>query len=1434
MSMHRRLAGWAGLVLAGVFGLSAGAATKLDGTAWVMENDALNVSVATDTGRLSVLHKTTGLLWAQEDPRERQAAEKPVTVRRCATPPVIDGDAADWPNKDWIWLPWVGENGEANLSGGAQVMWDDQFLYVHVRMRDDQVAFGGESTEGWWEADSVELWIDSVQVGLHLCPGKEAAVDSKGVPFKDARLAVKLIPSDKLPGYAVELAMPLAHFPVLRDPVTGIRFHLAVGENDADPKPGEPVRRKAQGYFPSTWVHSVPATFAVAVLADTDGTAPPLTRDNDRTIGVGDGAVANVRKGSSRNAIAYDLSVARGQPQPLALAVELSLLGDDPVLDVRITCTTGDATRIKTFQHPAALFPPAPETYFMATANGCDGRYVPVGDKRFRASRLATYGYDMPWVAVTDGRQGMVAITMTPADSFIQMQSRCGDEARLGFPGFGWQPSKGTFAVERLGRLVFYDQGGHVKACKIYRGIAREQKLVRTLTEKAKANPDVHKLMGAVDWWGGNGVGFVREAVAAGMTHGLVNGRWSPEAMAEMVRLGWLVGEYDNYVDIDDSPTIDREKAPVAEHAVVKEDGEFMTAWISRDKDMNPTHTFMKHCTAKQVECAKVIIPELLKTHPYNARFLDVTPAEGLIECYSTVHPTTRSSDIANRQALCRYVSEEVNLVTGGEHGRFWSAPVLHYHEGMMGGGFYSWPAGYLRDPKDRSEISQEYLDYGINPANRAPLYELVFHDCVVNYWYWGACSDYLHQVAPELTDRKTAMNILYGTPPMMWVNNHGLRWQVPEERELMLTIYRNVCKLHEVIGMQEMVAHVFLSPDRMVQQTEFADGTVCTVNFGKTPFQVRSKGPDNDASIELLENDFHVRGPHVEQWRVTAADGVARSTFIRTDTFLFAETGPQPFAAAGVRATGQATVILESPDRARIVLGKGATLELAVADWRPAWKRVPRVLLALDAEGRPEARAPGADAESLTRRASADAKATYLLLADREAEVPDVTIASLTLSVGGKPVSSGTTLAATDVLDIACEVRNAGMAAAKSFDVALHLDGPAGPELLRKHVRRLGAGGAQTFNAPLIAGMADGTRQVVAQVLSEKPVSLTGRTEAAGVFTGPCTSEALLALGAYSIEPPAGDSAGMPVEVPFSLARPDGQAADPANLRVRFDSGTVVPAQFESASAGTTAGTLVFCLPPDLKPGVAATAQVLGVAAGDYRVFPHASGFDVAADGSRLRFATYSVSLAQGTLSDIAVRTPQGTEQTAAAQIIVSAKETGWSKEDGAVEALTCLQRGPVRCVFAATKVLKSAHRVTRTWYFYADRFEVDSAAEPKLGTLTRAFYAQDATASNETGKSVQMDGEGDAEEFGFKGTPTWYAVFNPQFRNACIALTPPSGFTYWDGGARGQISLNAGADAVEKRVYIWGPGAPDDTFAKAAAQAYAQGTKVLPAVPQ
>lgn len=1415
----------AGLCILGL-SFSGFAEVRQTGRDWQIENAALTLSIDSENGRLRVLHKESGTLWQQESLAEADKQSETVQVRKSPGPVTIDGSDQEWNKDHYVWLPWTGKDGERNLSGSVRLMWDAAHLYLYVRVRDDNVAFGGESAAQWWEADSVEFWIDSVQVGLHLNPDNTIAANSRGEPYPDTEVAVRLIQEDKLPGYAVEVSMPLSVFPVMKDLQPGVRFSFALGLNDADPQPGEPVKRVAQGYYPKTWVHSVPETFTTAVVTDEAWNAPDRNDENDRTAGFTRGAaIQNPGPGKEPDSLGFDLLLVRGQAQAVPVHATLSLVADPAAVDIRLECSGGAETPLRGFAYPSALYPADPASYFMGVADYSDGHYVPVNDRLYRNRRLADFGGDMPWVLVTDGRQGLLAVTLTPFDAAIQMQSRVNDPERCGFPGFFWHPSKGTFGAPRGARWVFFATGGYVQACKIYRQMAREQGYFRTLREKAEANPDVNRLLGAVNWWGGHGLKFVREAVAAGMTHGLINGRWNPDDMEEMKRLGWLVGEYDNYEDIDDSPTIARAKAPVAEHAVVKEDGEFMTAWISRDKDMNPTHTYMKQCTAMMLKSARIVIPEVLETYPYNARFLDVTTATSVKECYSPVHPVNRVQDLLNRQALCRYVSEELGLVTGGEHGRFWDTPYLHYHEGMMGGGMYSWPAGYLRDVASRDELNERYLTYGINPANRAPLFELVYHDCVVDYWYWGACSEYLHQVAPEITDRKTAMNILYGTPPMMWVNNHGLRWGQDAERRKMVEIYRNVCKLHEVIGFQEMQSHAFLNEDRMVQQTVFADGTTCTVNFGKTVFDV-PRGNAEKSVLHLGENDFYVKGPAIEQWRCGSGadtlDGTRQETYIRTENFTFIAPAPEAvFSADGFQCSGQIAVRDEAPGRTVIDLDPGASCRVTLDTWRPEWQGKARMIVRLNDAGQPLEHIGQPDNRVLDLAASGTEPLRVLIRSGQEALVPDLTLAPTALRCNGGSVDSATVLRGNDTLGVSQTVTNLGLAPARNVRVNISLDGPGGKSLTEQVIPLIAAGETRTVEANLPVRQADGQRRIYAQLADSETLCLTGRSFSSAAFTGPVDIDAFDWRCSFPIQVPEGACGGLPMEWEGPDLAARGQT-DPANLRVLFPDGRAVPAQLDVFPENGGKPVLVFCLPDGLAVGTELKLTVLGMNKGNDRVAPHASRFEVLEDGSLIRMDTYSARITNGTLSQVAVRNPDGTELPVLEQLIVSSKETGWGSEKGTVEQLACIATGPVRAVFSCTKIVSDKFRLQRTWLFYGDRFEVHSQCTPPIASLNRAFYTVSARAFNATGLEADMDGSGNAEDFGFKGVPDWYAVSQPRYSNVCIALTQPRGFTYWDGGRMGQIALDNPGQGLEKRVYIWRPAAVSAAEADAWLQAY------------
>jgi hypothetical protein len=59
--------------------------------------------------------------------------------------------------------------------------------------------------------------------------------------------------------------------------------------------------------------------------------------------------------------------------------------------------------------------------------------------------------------------------------------------------------------------------------------------------------------------------------------------------------------------------------------------------------------------------------------------------------------------------------------------------------------------------------------------------------------------------------------------------------WARSQER--FVASYRNTCEVARAVGYSEMIDHRFLTPDRNVQQTVFANDVTVTVNFGPKAF---------------------------------------------------------------------------------------------------------------------------------------------------------------------------------------------------------------------------------------------------------------------------------------------------------------------------------------------------------------------------------------------------------------------------------------------------------------------------------------------------------------------------------------------------------------------------------------------------------------------
>ncbi len=485
-----------------------------------------------------------------------------------------------------------------------------------------------------------------------------------------------------------------------------------------------------------------------------------------------------------------------------------------------------------------------------------EGISYPVDDPAIQPIWLVAYGGHgicMAFWAVTDGEAAQMAILETPDDAAINIRRH---EKNLCVAPV-WEGQKDRFGYTRRLRYVFFDKGGHVAVCKRYRAYARRIGRFKTLAEKRAANPNVDLLIGAVNvWcWDRDALEIVRELKAAGIDRILWSHRADPDTIKAMNAMpGVLTSRYDIYQDLMDPDVVKNQLRGAhpdwTQHAwpqdiMLDENGRPRKGWQVRGQDgrMYPCAVL---CDARAVDYAKRRVPEDLATHPYRCRFIDTTTASPWRECYDPHHPMTRSDSRHWKMELLRYMSGDAGLVTGWETGHDAAVPFVDYFEGMLSLGPYRVPDAGRDMQRIWTEVPERVEKFQLGHKYRLPLWELVFHDCVVAQWYWG---DYNNKL-PALWRKRDLFNVLYGTPPMFMFTRQYLR----ENKDRFAQSYRDTCSVARAVGYAEMTDHRFLTADRGVQQTIFSNGVTVTVNFGEKPFRL----PDG---TEIATMNYHVTG---------------------------------------------------------------------------------------------------------------------------------------------------------------------------------------------------------------------------------------------------------------------------------------------------------------------------------------------------------------------------------------------------------------------------------------------------------------------------------------------------------------------------------------------------------------------------------------------
>jgi hypothetical protein len=456
---------------------------------------------------------------------------------------------------------------------------------------------------------------------------------------------------------------------------------------------------------------------------------------------------------------------------------------------------------------------------------------------------------------------------------------------QLSMPFWSYQVSRHTFTYQVVSdirtELCTEDQNGRIHAAAKHGFLDRDQRpayelemwpggaspispaieyregLVRDgtfvpLTAKIRANPAIAKLLGAVHiyvWGDGRTVEFVDDLRRAGIKRAWIGFDQDDRTHKALVdahyidaakQAGYLVGPYDTFANAQDPVT--------GEDSVSRWPGDLYPAGCILDRDQKPLHGFAgRGCELS----SEALVRAEAKWKPLisrmdqrlrdgaNSYFLDVDAFGDLYDDYSPEHPMTPFKDRFNRLRRMQAIRQR-GVVLGSEEGAGWSVPVLDFAHGALSvqnAALWAKKKEFGRWwPQERPRIFFQPVDPGAefskakyDPAYRLPLYEAAFHSSLVATDRW----DVPLAKFPALMKVRQLLELLYGVPSMWAMDRRQLRESGPALTRLMAFFD----PLHERIGTLPLSSFEWLTPDHLVQRTEFGSEATLTVNFGSPVF---------------------------------------------------------------------------------------------------------------------------------------------------------------------------------------------------------------------------------------------------------------------------------------------------------------------------------------------------------------------------------------------------------------------------------------------------------------------------------------------------------------------------------------------------------------------------------------------------------------------
>ena len=443
--------------------------------------------------------------------------------------------------------------------------------------------------------------------------------------------------------------------------------------------------------------------------------------------------------------------------------------------------------------------------------------------------------------------------------------------------------------------LSIYNQ----KPCKVFYKVfenivtlCREYKLVKkidavTLKQKAAENPLVNNLFGGAIFWiwndnydeimysdyecnenpqtGEKLLEIAGELKSEGVDKALFSIFFEGDSkyVEDLYKkYGYISTQYDNYSDVLNPELLSvipnnrvkncdytaRRMKDYPDGISVDKNGNFLGAWQLKGFD-GKMHSQNHLCPLVGMERMRDEVAETVKKYPYyKGRFIDCYGGKAAETCFSPKHPINSFEECLKIKKTAFNNLKKMGLIAGTEDGFEDLADELIYTEGLHSPVVFRNENAGRRHKNMYNETEERHIDkHMLDPKCRIPLWEMVYHENLLAFPYWGDSTD----DSVKQIKKKVLFACLFGCQPLYSFSLSNYKTLKP----FIISSYKRIAEVSKYTITEPITDYKILSEDYTLQQTVFGGRYSVTVNFSEKEQTAGGKIiPPEDLVFEILK----------------------------------------------------------------------------------------------------------------------------------------------------------------------------------------------------------------------------------------------------------------------------------------------------------------------------------------------------------------------------------------------------------------------------------------------------------------------------------------------------------------------------------------------------------------------------------------------------